>query len=173
VREKLEVVLFLGDESAYQTYAAAFSHSRLHIFRVFHRELDEVFAEPGFDALYWPLAGAERWNVLPVEDVIQLVETDDEYQKRGWPRYLLVGLVLSPTNARGVEVGFATWARALLAAVDLHTEDTVSRVKVMSDMVRLAEVEPTRAAAILARVEREYASTEPSRTERGDGRNGV
>jgi len=159
---KPEVVLFDGDERSAMRYADAFRDAELKLFRVAYLPAQQLLREPGFDALYWPLPAAERWNVRPVEDIIQVIVTDEADRSEGWPDRLLVGLALSPQNARSAEAGFRTWARALLAAMQLTPATRPMRIKVPSDMIRLSEVTPQRAAAILSDAEREYAANSPS-----------
>jgi hypothetical protein len=153
---KIEVVLFDNDDRSAAKYASGFIQSGLEIFKVAYLPNGHLIREPGFDALYWTLVGAERYNVRPIEDVIQLVQTTDDDRAAGWPEHLLVGLALSEPNAVDVEAGFRTWARALLAAASSAPAPGIARVKVPTDIVRLSELTPGRAAAILAEAEREH-----------------
>jgi hypothetical protein len=154
---KPEVVLFDSDERSAMEYSAVFGGAGVQLFKVAYLPAGGLLREPGFDAVYWPLVGAERWNVRPVEDTVQLIRTGTEDAAEGWPQYVLVGLALSAPNAVDVETGFKTWARALLTAVGCAPDPGIARIKVPSEMVRLSELAPTQAAAILAEVERECA----------------
>jgi hypothetical protein len=156
------VLLFDSDVEAANRYASAFHDAGLSLFSASHLPPGRLIREPGFDALYRPLAGAERWNVRPIQDVIQLIQTSDADRAEGWPRYVLVGLALSPRNAIDVESGFRTWARALLAALKHAPNGDHFRVKVPTDLIRLSELTPSRAAAILAEAEREFRSGDGS-----------
>jgi hypothetical protein len=70
----------------------------------------------------------------------------------------LVGLALSPANAVDVKPGFKTWASALLAVLKANRTRSILRVKVRAELVRLTELSPERAAAILKTAEREDAA---------------
>lgn len=152
---KPEVVLFEGDQRSVEHYARAFRDVGLRLFSVAY-STHGMKSIPGFDALYWPLAGTERWNVRPVEDVVQVVKTSGADRAEGWPDYILAGLVLSAPNAVDAETAFRTWARALLAASKSARSSGTLRVKVPTEMIRLAEIAPSRAADILFGAEQEF-----------------
>jgi hypothetical protein len=151
-----EIVLFDGDEQSTVRYASAFGNAGLRLFTVVRAPVRPLLFEEGFDAMYCPLAGAERWNVRPIDDVIQVVKTDDTDQAEGWPRFVLAGLSLSLPNAVDVAAGFRTWATALLAALREPAGCSIARVKVSSDFVRLSDLTPNQAAEILRNAEDEY-----------------
>jgi hypothetical protein len=137
------------ESSAHHVWA--FENAGLTTFRSGYLPAGRIFTEPGFDALYLSLAAAERWNVHPVEDVIQLVETTAEDRQTGWPRYLLVGLALSRRNRGSPEAAWGAWARAILDAVSDRPSSEIRRVKVPAEM--FDDVRPDRLARILSNAE--------------------
>lgn len=152
-----EIVLFDGSEESAGRYASAVRVAGLRLFRIEYLPVGRQMREPGFDAMYWPLVGAERWNVKPIEDVIQLVHTSDKDRAEGWPDYILAGLALSQPNTVDVHTGFRTWARALLSALKTEAASEVRRIKVSTDIIRLSELTPLQAAEILRDAERRDA----------------
>jgi hypothetical protein len=62
-----------------------------------------LYLEPprGIDALYLPLAAAERWGAKPLVHDSQVLATSDEDQRKGLPPYIVTGTCLSPEDARG------------------------------------------------------------------------
>jgi len=149
-----EVIFFENDQPAARRYGDAFISAGLQMFRMAFLPARRLISEPGFDALYWTLPAAERWNVRPIEDVIQVIRTSAEDQSEGWPERLLVGLALSRANASDKERALRTWAQALLAAMDSSAGVGIVKVKVPAEMVALSELSPERVAAILSDVER-------------------
>lgn len=150
-----EVVLVDRDAAVVNRYASAFANAGVRLFRIANLQVDARGREPKFDAEYVPLAGAERWNIRPIEDVIQLVQTSTLDRTEGWPSYILAGLALSPQNAVDVDTGLRAWARALLFALKPYTAAGRIKVKVPIELMRLLDLAPSRAAEILLDAERE------------------
>jgi hypothetical protein len=157
MNRNMEIVILSDDEPSVRRYSAGLAKAGLGIFKVAYLPARRIITEPGFDALYWTLSAAERWNVRPVEDVIQIVRTNETDRREGWPDYLLVGLALSPANAASAELGLRAWVRALLIALARDGAATISRVKVPMDMIALNELAAERAAAVFAEAERGLA----------------
>ncbi|HEY0381454.1 MAG TPA: hypothetical protein VGC72_04595 [Candidatus Elarobacter sp.] len=155
MKDATEIVILGEDKPTVDRFAEAFRTAKLRFFKVAFLPARKIISEPDFDALYWTLPAAERWNVRPVEDVIQIVRTSEADRREGWPDYLLVGLALSAPNAVDLETGFRAWSRALLNALAEPASATISRVKVPMDMIALERLDPKGVANTLADAERE------------------
>lgn len=152
--DRKHITLFDSDPQRVERYRKAFDDAALGTFQVGYLPDGRIVSEPGFDALYWTLAAAERWNVRPVEGVVQLVETNADDRSAGWPRYLLVGLALNARDATTPQAELGAWSRAILKALEDPRAAKIDYVKAPMDMVLSDNVSPDEVARIFAAAER-------------------
>jgi hypothetical protein len=154
-----QIVFFDLDAQFAVESAEAFRRAGLRHFAIEYRPtLEDVYSEKTkYDGISSFLAAAERYNVRPIEDTVQIVETDEESRLKGIPAYMFVGPAVTQQHFADVGRTFKIWAQGMLELLR-GKRGTISRVMVPPDILPLHDVGAQRAAKILSEAE---AATRP------------
>jgi hypothetical protein len=96
----LRVLIFDPDAGVIASLQKAFAEVNAFTFKQTEKML-YLHPPSGIEALYLPLAAAERWGSRPIIHEAQILPTSQQDQSEGLPPFIITGTCLAPDDERG------------------------------------------------------------------------